>query len=212
MGGRIRVLVADDHPMFRTGVVQALGLEPNIEVVGEAASAEQAVALAESLRPDIVLLDVSMPGNGIEAAARMAAMEGAPGIVMLTVSEQDDDVMRALEAGALGYVLKGVSASELIAVVTSVASGESFISPKLTLRLLASTRKKVEPDALSQLSGQEAKIVALVGKGLSNREIAVHLDIKEKTVKFHMTRIMGKLNVRNRVEVALVQNGPAGGR
>ena len=209
MGDKIRVLVADDHPLFREGVVQSLQLEPAIAVVGEAANGMQAVALAAELRPDVVLLDVSMPGGGIDAATQIARLDDAPKVVMLTVSEQDDDVMRALDAGVLGYVLKGVSARELITVVMNVASGESYVSPKLSLRILAGARRKVEPDLFAALSGQEARIVALVAKGLSNREIAAHLDIKEKTVKFHMTRIMGKLNVRNRVEVALASRQQA---
>lgn len=204
MEPRITVLVVDDHPMFRSGVVQSLRLDPGIDVVGEGANGSEAEILAASLRPDVILLDVSMPGNGIEAAARIAKLEGAPRIVMLTVSEQDDDVMRALDAGAVGYVLKGVSAGELIAVVRNVAAGESFVSPNLTLRILNFARKKSAPSLLSLLSEQETRIAAFVSKGLSNREIAVQLDVKEKTVKFHMTNIMNKLKVRNRVETAMV--------
>lgn len=204
MQPRITVLVVDDHPMFRNGVVQSLRLDPNIDVVGECSNGVEAVELAASLRPDIILLDISMPGNGIDAAARIAEMKGDPKIVMLTVSEQDDDVMRALDAGAVGYVLKGVSASELISVLHHVAAGESFVSPNLTLRILNLARKKSEPSLLSLLSDQEARIADLVSKGLSNREIAVQLDVKERTITFHMTKIMNKLNVRNRVETALV--------
>lgn len=205
----IEVLVVDDHPMFRSGVVQSLRLDPGINVVGEGASGDEAVEMAAALGPDLVLLDISMPGGGIEAAARIANLPNAPKVVMLTVSEQDDDVMRALDTGALGYVLKGVSAKELINVVHSVASGESFVSPNLTLRILNCARRKSTPSIISLLSDQEARIAALVGKGLSNREIASELDVKEKTVKFHMTNIMTKLNVRNRVETALLVKSAA---
>ncbi|MCY0096970.1 response regulator [Hoeflea ulvae] len=204
MQSRITVLIVDDHPMFRNGVVQSLRLDRNIEVVGECSDGNEAIGLAASLRPDIILLDISMPGNGIDAAARIAELDHAPKVIMLTVSEQDDDVIRALDAGAVGYVLKGVSASELISVLRCVAAGDSFVSPNLTLRILNHARKTSEPSLASLLSDRELRIAKLIGKGLSNREIADQLTVKEKTITFHMTNIMKKLNVRNRVETALL--------
>ena len=123
---------------------------------------------------------------------------------MLTVSEDDENIMSALEAGAVGYVLKGIEATPLIEAVKSVAAGNSFISPNLTLRLLANVKRKSTPSPLARLSVQEGKILRLVSKGMSNREVGAQLGILEKTVKFHMTRIMAKIKARNRVEASLI--------
>jgi RNA polymerase sigma factor (sigma-70 family) len=204
MAGNISVVVIDDHPLFRAGVIQTLELDPEIKVVGEGGTGGAAIDLAERLRPDIVLLDISMPGNGIEAAGKIAARAGAPRVIMLTVSEDDDNVIAALEAGAVGYILKGIESAHLISAVKSVAAGDSFVSPNLTLRLLSGVREKLMPSALDCLSEQEKRTLQLVAKGMSNREVGERLGILEKTVKFHMTRIMAKLKVRNRVEASLL--------
>lgn len=204
MAGNISVVVIDDHSLFRAGVIQTLDLDPDIEVVGEGGTGDAAVELAERLRPDIILLDISMPGNGIEAARKIAARAGAPRVIMLTVSEDDDNVIAALEAGAVGYILKGIESAHLIAAVKNVAAGDSFVSPNLTLRLLSGVREKLMPSALDCLSEQEKRTLQLVAKGMSNREVGAKLGILEKTVKFHMTRIMAKLKVRNRVEASLL--------
>jgi RNA polymerase sigma factor (sigma-70 family) len=204
MADKISVVVIDDHSLFRAGVIQTLELDRNIKVIGEGGTGEKAVELAERLHPDIVLLDISMPGNGIEAAAKIAARAGAPRVIMLTVSEDDDNVIAALEAGAVGYILKGIESAHLISAIKSVAAGDSFVSPNLTLRLLSGVREKLMPSALDCLSEQEKRTLQLVAKGMSNREVGERLGILEKTVKFHMTRIMAKLKVRNRVEASLL--------
>ncbi|MHA6689755.1 response regulator [Devosia sp. A449] len=204
MAERISIVLIDDHSLFRAGVIQTLALDPQLDVVGEGGTGEQAIELAERLRPDIVLLDISMPGNGIEAARVIAAMPDAPRVIMLTVSEDDDDMISALEAGAVGYILKGIESLHLIAAVKSVAAGDSFVSPNLTLRLLSGVKEKATPRLLDSLSEQEQRVLRLVAKGMSNREAGEKLGILEKTVKFHMTRIMAKLKVKNRVSASLL--------
>ena len=204
MAERISIVLIDDHSLFRAGVIQTLALDPQLDVVGEGGTGEQAIELAERLRPDIVLLDISMPGNGIEAARVIAAMPDAPRVIMLTVSEDDDDMISALEAGAVGYILKGIESLHLIAAVKSVAAGASFVSPNLTLRLLSGVKEKATPRLLDSLSEQEQRVLRLVAKGMSNREAGENLGILEKTVKFHMTRIMTKLKVKNRVGASLL--------
>lgn len=204
MSERTTVVVVDDHSLFRTGVVQTLRLDDGIEVVGEGGTAAEARELVLRHRPDIALLDINMPGNGIEAARTLLELENAPKVMMLTVSEEDEDIMRALETGAVGYVLKGVKANELIDAVKGVAAGDSFVSPNLTLRILANVKGKSVPDMLSSLTNQEEKTLRLMAMGLSNREIGEKLGVVEKTVKFHVTRILEKLKVRNRVEASLI--------
>jgi two-component system nitrate/nitrite response regulator NarL len=204
MSERTTVVVVDDHALFRTGVVQTLNLDDGINVVGEGGSAAEALELAVRHRPDIVLLDITMPGNGIEAAKNLIDLDHPPKVMMLTVSEEDDDIMRALEAGAVGYVLKGVKANDLIEAVKSVATGESFVSPNLTLRILANVQGKTPTNMLSSLTKQEEKTLRLMATGLSNREIGEKLGIVEKTVKYHVTKVLEKLKVRNRVQASLI--------
>jgi two-component system, NarL family, nitrate/nitrite response regulator NarL len=203
------VVIADDHPLYRDGVARTLAERAGFQVLGVCGSADDAVLLAERHRPDLVLLDISMPGGGIEAARRIAALGTATKIVMLTVSERDEDVMEALKAGAHGYVLKGVGASELLDIVRTVASGGSFVSPTLAARLLQAMQKPdrrggPSGDRLSSLARREEQILELVAKGLSNKEVARELDLQEKTIKHYMTSILQKLHVRNRVEAALL--------
>lgn len=203
MTEKIRVIVVDDHSLFRAGVTQSLEMDDMIEVVGEGASASEAIDLARSLSPDIALLDISMPGNGIEAARQIRQLPSSPQVAMLTVSEDDDDVLNALDAGAFGYLLKGIRAQDLILAVKSVAAGETFVSPNLALRLLA-TKSRAEENPLTHLSEQEQRTLRLVAKGMSNYEIGEHLNVQERTVKYHMTNILKKLKVRNRVEATLI--------
>lgn len=201
----IQIVVADDHPLLREGVVLSLIESGGFAVMGQAGTAEEAVARVEEHMPDIVLLDVSMPGSGLKAAGSISARFPAIKIVMLTISEADDDLLEALRAGARGYVLKGVSAAELIEVLQNVATGGSYVPPTLAARVLASmqgrgTREVPEAEALAP---REAEILRLVATGRSNKEIARELDLQEKTVKHYMTNILQKLQVRNRVEAAL---------
>lgn len=200
---RIRVAVVDDHAMFRAGVIQSLGLDGDIEVVGEGASAAEAVQLAKELAPDIILLDVSMPGNGIEAARKILDVPNPPRVAMLTVSESNDDVMGALDAGAVGYLPKGIRAAELVAAVRSLMGGRTFVSPDLALRLL-SNKARTQAGPLATLSEQECRTLRLIAKGLSNREVGERLDVHEKTVKYHVTNILRKLKARNRVEAVII--------
>lgn len=200
----VRVVVVDDHPLFRAGVTQSLGLDPAIEVVDEGGSGAEAIELAQRHAPDVVLLDISMPGNGIDAAAAISGISDPPRILMLTVSGDGQDIMRAVDAGAAGYVLKGAGATDLIAAVKSVAAGESFLSPNLSLNLLATLRGGGAKRTLAALSPREQRILRLVAQGLSNREVGERLEVQEKTVKYHMTNILKKLKARNRVEAAML--------
>lgn len=203
MNAPVRVIVVDDHPLFRAGVSQSLALDPAITVVAEGSSGGEALDLVKRHAPDVILLDITMQGNGIEAAAAIAAVERPPRILMLTGSDDSDDVMGAIEAGAAGYVLKGIGANDLIAAVKSVSAGQSFMSPSLSLNLLARLGGGAKPDPLATLTGQERRILELVAQGLSNREIGDRLGILEKTIKYHMTNVLKKLKVKNRVAAAL---------
>ena len=205
----IRVVLADDHPIYRDGLARSLGDAGDIAVVGQAADGDQAVALALALQPDLVLLDVSMPkGGGLGALTRILQMSSPPPVAMLTASEADDDVMQAIGLGAMGYVLKGVGADELIAIVREVAAGRSYVSAGLAQRLLVAMRRRkavaAEPNPLDDLSKREEDILKLVATGKSNREVGEALDLQEKTVKHYMTSILQKLHVRNRVEAAML--------
>ncbi|MBL8895028.1 MAG: response regulator transcription factor [Rhizobiales bacterium] len=209
MSSSIRVVVVDDHPLFREGVARSLEESGMFDVVGQGSSADDAVRLAEELTPDVILLDVSMPGNGLLAAVRISESAADVKTVMLTVSEADDDIIAALKAGAKGYVLKGVASATLVEIVASVARGESYVSPSLAARILSEmgVRRPASENAadpLSTLTRREEEILRLVAEGLSNKEVGLKLNLQEKTVKHHMTRIMGKLHVRNRTEAAVL--------
>ena len=211
----IKIVVVDDHPLFRSGVVRTLEEEHDIEVVAEGASADDALDLVKRHAPDVALLDISMPGNGISAARWIAERHPGVRITMLTVSENDQDVMKALEAGAVGYVLKGVGARDLVNMIRGVAQGESYISPSLAARLLvAMNSADAAPSpksALASLTEREEQILRLVAHGLSNKEVGRKLDLQEKTIKHHMTSILQKLHARNRVEAAVIARENWGG-
>ncbi len=205
----IRVAVVDDHPMIRGGVTMTLGRQADIEVVAEGENGDDAIRIANEHLPDVMLLDLSMPGGGIECARRIATDCPAVRIVMLTVSEDEGDVTNALAAGARGYLLKGVSGPDLVSAVRSIHSGNDYVSPGLAARLLVDQRRQREesetPEALiSKLNHREEQILLLVAEGLSNREIAEQLSLAEKTVKHYMTNILQKLHVTNRVKAALL--------
>jgi len=201
----IHIVVADDHPLLRGGVVLSLQEHGGFTVVAQAGHADEAVAAVEAHMPDIVLLDVSMPGSGLAAAATISQRFPAVAIVMLTVSEADDDLLAALRAGARGYVLKGVGAQELVDVLQAVVQGGSYVSPALAARVLAAMQAQGARDLseAESLGPREQEILRLVATGQSNKEIARALDLQEKTIKHHMTNILQKLQVRNRVEAAL---------
>jgi two-component system nitrate/nitrite response regulator NarL len=203
----IRVVLVDDHPIYREGVARTLADAGGIDVVGQAADGDTAVTVVRDTQPDLVLLDISMPrGGGLPALARIVQLDCPPKVAMLTASEEDDDLMQALKLGALGYVLKGVGASELVEVVRGLADGQSYVSPGLAGRLLVGLRNRgsVAANPLADLTKREEDILRLVAQGLSNREVGQSLDLQEKTVKHYMTAILQKLHVRNRVEAAML--------
>jgi len=202
----IRIILADDHPIFRDGLTQSIEETGVFEVVGVGGSADEAVALAAEHRPDLALLDLSMPGGGISAAARISKAGTAAAIAMLTVSEDSADVTAALQAGASGYVLKGVSAAELRDILAKVAAGEAHVSPGLAAQLLRIMQnpKPVVRQPIDDLTKREEDILKGVAAGKSNKEIGLDLSIQEKTVKHYMTIILSKLQARDRVEAALI--------
>ncbi|VAW30517.1 Two-component transcriptional response regulator, LuxR family [hydrothermal vent metagenome] len=207
MSDSIRILIADDHPLFREGVAQSLANEPDFVVVGQAGSGEEAFTMAGDLLPDVLLLDVAMPGDGgIVTASKVTAAWPIVRIMMLTVSENQDDLMAALKVGARGYVLKGVTARDLTKGVRLVASGDVYISPALAGSILfeLTAVKQEEEDPLTTLSERERDILILVSEGLTNREVGERLHLAEKTIKHYMTNVLQKLHVRSRVEAALL--------
>ena len=202
----IRVVIADDHPMFREGVAKTLSDFANCEVVAECANADDALEAVCNHLPDIALLDISMPGGGIEAARRIAATCPVVRILMLTASENESDVMEALEVGACGYVLKGVGGEELADIINTVHDGGVYVSPSLAARMLVDIKDhngSERFDLFSDLTAREEQILKQVAQGLSNKEVALVLTLSEKTVKHYMTNVLQKLQVRNRVEAAI---------
>jgi DNA-binding NarL/FixJ family response regulator len=193
--GVIRVVLADDHPVVREGLRGMLAAEPGIEVVADAASGAEAVAVAARFQPDVVLMDLRMPhGDGVEATAKIVG--GHPGIrvVVLTTYETDADIVRAVEAGAVGYLLKDASISELGSAVRAAARGETVLAPSVARRLVSHVRQPRR----DLLSSRETEVLALVARGLTNAEIGLRLSIAETTVKTHLLRLFGKLGVNDR--------------
>lgn len=200
-----RIVIADDHPLFREGVAHTLDSEEDLEIVGQAKSGKEAVRLVTELLPDILLLDIAMPDqDGITTAKKISTAFPVVRIIMLTASEDEDDLLNALKAGARGYVVKGVHAKELASVVRAVVDGETYISPTMAAALLIELTKPQEPNPLSDLTVREKEILSLVAEGLTNREIGLKIHLAEKTIKHYMTNILQKLHVRSRVEAALL--------
>ena len=210
MTDKIRIAVVDDHPMLREGVMYTLRAHTDFEIVAEGASAEDAVRIAEEELPDVMLLDVSLPGGGVEAARAIANTAPVVKIAMLTVAQDEETVSMALGAGARGYILKGISGPDLAQAVRNIHSGEDYVTPGLAARLLVemgskgSSRVATEADVFARLNPREEGILALVADGMSNREVGDRLGLSEKTIKHYMTNILQKLRVRNRVEAALL--------
>ena len=206
----IRVLIADDQPLFRRGLYVVLGTEDRIEVVGEAENGEEAVHKVRELAPDVVLMDVRMPRmNGIEAARAIQEESPTTKILMLTVSDEDADLFEAVKAGAVGYLLKEVSVEEVADAVRAVVAGQTLITPSMASKLLEEFKgmaKRVDEKtqyASPTLTSRELEVLKLVAKGMSNREIADELYISENTVKNHVRNILEKLHLHSRMEAVI---------
>ena len=185
--------------------MHSLGTEPGLRIVGEASSGEEALTLACELLPDVVLLDISMPGwGGLVTVEKITTACPATRIVMLTSFENKDKLLVAFKAGARAYVLKGVGARELAVVLRSVVAGEVYVSPSLASEMLVSLTRGQAPDPLQELTDREREILRLIGTGLTNREIGERIFLSEKTIKHYVTNILQKLQVRSRVEAALL--------
>ncbi|MFG6192893.1 response regulator [Nonomuraea sp. JJY05] len=202
----IRVLIADDQGMVRTGFTVFLSGQPDIEVVGEAANGREAVERASALRPDVVLMDVRMPVmNGLEATRELLSRGGAPKVLILTTFDLDDYVYEALRAGASGFLLKDASAAQLAEAVRVVAAGEALIAPGITKRLIHEFAKlggsrPVTGKRPAELTERETEVLTLVAQALSNQEIADKLFVAEQTVKTHVGRVLMKLGLRDRAQ------------
>ncbi len=204
MGVMIRILVADDHPLFLDGLVATLNADEDLEVVATAGDASAAVSAARDHTPDVALLDVAMPGGGLEAARRITETAPATRVVMLTSSESEDDLVAAMQAGAKGYVLKGVAGRELRGILKSVHRGETYVAPSLAFGMIRGLTRQRPVDPFADLTAREREVVELVAGGLSNAEIGGRLGLAEKTVKHYMTAILAKVEVGSRVELALM--------
>ena len=209
-GDAIRVMICDDHALFRRGLIMVLESEEGIEVVGEAEDGEEAVARVEDLAPDVVLMDVRMPRlSGIDATRKISEVVPAAKILMLTVSDEEDDLYDAIKAGATGYLLKEISIEEVATAIRAVVSGQSLISPSMASKLLSEftnlAKKADERQAVPspRLTDRELEVLKLVAQGMSNREIATELYISENTVKNHVRNILEKLHLHSRMEAVV---------
>ena len=206
----VRVVIADDQGMVRSGFTTLLNSEPDIEVVGEAVNGQEAVARAAQLSPDVILMDVRMPVmDGLQATRQITARGATPKVLVLTTFDLDDYVYQALRWGASGFLLKDASARELADAVRVVAAGDALLSPGVTKRLIAEFARMGAPRGpdrkkLRELTDRESEVLALVARGLSNAEIAGHLVVAEQTVKTHVSRILMKLGLRDRTQAVVL--------
>ncbi len=205
----IRVLLADDHLLVRTGFRVILEIEDDIEVIGEAADGAEAVALTERRRPDVVLMDVEMPGvDGLEATRRITAT-GGPSVLILTTFDRDDYLFAALEAGASGFLLKNSSPESLVEAVRVIARGDALLAPEITRRVIETFARRggpaAEPGArLDELTPREHEVLVALAGGATNAEIATALHLGETTVKTHVSRVLTKLGARDRTQAVVI--------
>ena len=211
--GTITILVVDDHPVVRSGLVALLAVEPDLVVVGEAGEGAEALSCVATLSPDVVLMDLRMPGmDGADATARIVNDHPGTRVLVLTTFDTDDDILRAVEAGASGYLLKDTPREELVAAIRAASRGETVLAPPVAARLMGRMRS----GSPEQLTPREVEVLAAVGRGLSNGEIGRELFIGEATVKTHLLRVFQKLGVddRTRAVTVAMERGilPAPGR
>ncbi|MCL4875045.1 MAG: response regulator transcription factor [Anaerolineae bacterium] len=199
MTEKIRILVADDHPVVRDGLVAMLGTQPDFDVVGECTNGREAVDLAEKLTPDVIFLDLEMPElDGVDALRKMRVSNPGVKVIVFTAFDTDERILAAVQAGAQGYLLKGAPRDEVFQAVRVVYGGGSLLQPVVASKLL---RQVSQPDDLTEaLTARELEVLRLMAQGLQNKEIALKLIISERTVKFHVSSILGKLGAGNRTE------------
>ncbi|MCC9737896.1 response regulator transcription factor [Streptomyces sp. MNU89] len=205
----VKVFLLDDHEVVRRGVHDLLDAEPDLTVIGEAGTVEQALVRVPALRPDVAVLDVRLPdGDGVSLCRELRSRMPDLACLMLTSFDDEEALLDAIMAGAAGYVLKQISGTDLVAAVRTVASGQSMLDASATTRLMARLRsdeeKEPEPDALPGLTAREREILTLIGEGLTNRQIGQRLYLAEKTVKNHISRLLAKLGVERRVQAAII--------
>lgn len=205
MSDQVAVVIVDDHTLFRQGLRRMLELEPGIRVVGEGASAADAVRLVRELQPDVAMVDISMPGSGLEAIAEIKSIRPATGVIVLTMHEDQDYLLRALQAGANSYLVKDVDSRNLVEAIHAVRQGRTYLQPHLAGQALVDLARgeKARLTSGAGLTERELEVLKLVGQGASNREIASTLFISEKTAKNHLTHIFDKLGVSDRTQAAL---------
>jgi DNA-binding NarL/FixJ family response regulator len=210
---RIRILIADDHQLFRDGLRALLTSDPEAELVGEAATGEEAIARAADLQPDVIVMDIQMPGlNGIEAVRQIVRASPHVSILMVTMFDDDPSVFSAMRAGAKGYLLKGAKHAEMIRAIHAVANGEAIFSPPIAVRMMEffnTMKPAAPPQAFPELSDREREILGLIAQGYKNAEIADRLVLSEKTVRNHISNIFSKLQVADRAE-AIIRAREAG--
>ncbi len=197
---KIKILVADDHPMLREGLVAVLATQPDFDVIGEATDGDEVVRLAQSLDPDVILLDLEMPGtDGVAALRELQATEEPARVLVFTAYDTDERILGALRAGARGYLLKGASRREIFSAIRTIHGGGSLLQPAVTDRLLEHIGRERDPQP-APLTPRETEVLDFIAKGLPNREIADRLYITERTVKFHVSSLLHKLDASNRTE------------
>ncbi|MBN6052103.1 response regulator transcription factor [Nonomuraea sp. RK-328] len=205
----VRVVLADDQPLIRTALRMVITDAPDLELVGEAGTGSEAVRLTESLRPDVVMMDIRMPGmDGIDATRLITAGSSEAQVVVLTTFDDDDYVYGALRAGASGFLVKDMALDDILAAIRVVAAGDALIAPSVTRRLIEAFADRPEPApaprTLEGITGREQEVLTLVARGLSNTEIAAELVISVATVKAYVTRLLTKLDARDRVQLVII--------